>query len=74
MEPKKTLYYSAGILCLLSAVFLFFFFGVAQQLLGIEEAGTTVNPIGVIAITGIFLIGGMYFLKAGAAIIKEAIK
>ncbi|MCR4335172.1 MAG: hypothetical protein NUV57_01395 [archaeon] len=74
IKPKTTFLLAIGILSLFASIVLLIMFGNFQQIFLIKGALSTSNPLGIMAIFAITIIGGIYFLKAAGSIITGVVK
>ena len=63
-----------GIATLFASVAIFGYLGGFQGVLLVNGLFSKASPIGVLAIFGILIFGGVYFFKAAGQIIKGAVK
>lgn len=63
-----------GVIALFVGMALFAYLSGFQNVLLGDKLFSEANPIGVLAIFGILLFGGLYFFTAAGHIIKEAVK
>ena len=72
--PEKTIYIGVAVLVLFAALLLLVMLGAFQQLFLVKVLFAKGNPLVVFGIFAIVVFGGIYFLKAGAQIIRIVIK
>ncbi len=73
MTPKTILFFIIGLLVIASSFTLMgWFFSLNGALLS-EEIFSKANPLGLITITAVLVIGGFYLFKIGFATMKNAV-
>ncbi|MEK6957406.1 MAG: hypothetical protein AABW99_00285 [archaeon] len=73
-QAKKISLVSIALLALLGSMILLALYGVMQNSFLKNGLFSEANPIGVVAVFAIIILGGIYLFNAAAHIIKGAIK
>lgn len=72
--PKKTFYLGVALLAILASIALLLYLGGFQRIFLKGNLLSGASPIGVLAVIGILVFGGVYLFNAAGKIIKENLK